>query len=519
MGDPEGRGLGTPAATGNGLAVRPEPPGVWGRSGYDDGSPLDKWDHRRGPGSTRVRRPGSPCRNARGAIQDVVEDRLERVTRGAGRSPARRSAAASTAARSRAIRANGSASPDSSRTGTGDRRPMADPGVGALGRSGRVERVAEQHEAGIRRVGLGGRQARDASAIGVAADGHVRRRRDDQVERRDGVLRLALGQVDGARRPRPGPAARSRTAPCWRPSRSLRGQGRQRTLTPQAYPCGGPSGCRRVVRSGHGRRTGRTEILASQSVRGTMPIHQRHRKRAAPDREPGGAVAPALALLVLARPRRRDVAPSRPGRDTRAEPSADPPRRRYPRRRLPRCRLADRGGPDRPRRHRDVLRSRLRPRRRDVAVRRAGPGDRRPGRHHDPRALLPGRGPRPDRSGDPDPRPRAVQVGGIRVEAAGPVRSSRRLVDRRDRRPPSRPTRGCACSRRPAHRRLAAASWTRSTDRHALRRHRRRPTSRSVARRPIRGSSSGRNRPTTTAIAARSGCSSNRPAGSPSSTT
>ena len=101
-----------------------------------------------------------------------------------------------TAARSRSILANGSDSPDSSRTGQRDVRPVRDPRVGPLGRPGRMERIAEQHEAGVRRVRLGGGQARDAAAERVATDGDVGASRDDQVEGGQGLLGPALGQVD-----------------------------------------------------------------------------------------------------------------------------------------------------------------------------------------------------------------------------------------------------------------------------------------------------------------------------------
>ena len=45
--------------------------------------------------------------------------------------------------------------------------------VGPLGRAGRMQRIAEQDERGVRRTGLGGGQARDATAVRVAADGDV----------------------------------------------------------------------------------------------------------------------------------------------------------------------------------------------------------------------------------------------------------------------------------------------------------------------------------------------------------
>ena len=76
---------------------------------------------------------------------------------------------------------------------------MGDPGVRPLGRAGRMERVAEQDEPGVRGVGLGRGEARHATAERMAADGHVRAVGHDEVEGRQGVLGLALGQVDGRR--------------------------------------------------------------------------------------------------------------------------------------------------------------------------------------------------------------------------------------------------------------------------------------------------------------------------------
>ena len=79
MGDPEGRGLGTPAATGNGLAERPLPPDVWGRSGYDGGLGVDKWDDRTTSPAAASSGGGQPLEERRRPIERVIEHRLERV--------------------------------------------------------------------------------------------------------------------------------------------------------------------------------------------------------------------------------------------------------------------------------------------------------------------------------------------------------------------------------------------------------------------------------------------------------
>ena len=60
-----------------------------------------------------------------------------------------------------------------------------------------MERVAEQDEGGIRRCGLGRREAGHPPAVRVAADGDIGIGQDHQVERRYGILGLAFGQVDG----------------------------------------------------------------------------------------------------------------------------------------------------------------------------------------------------------------------------------------------------------------------------------------------------------------------------------
>ena len=101
--------------------------------------------------------------------------------------------------RSRSIRANGSDSPDSSRTGQRMAGQWAIRASVRSGRAGRVERVAEAHQREIGRRRLGRGQAGHPSAEGVAADRDVGLRRDHEVEGRQRVLGLALGQVDGRR--------------------------------------------------------------------------------------------------------------------------------------------------------------------------------------------------------------------------------------------------------------------------------------------------------------------------------
>ena len=151
--------------------------------------------------------------------------------------------------------------------------------------------------------------------------------------------------------------------------------------------------------------------------------------------------------------------------------------------------------PTDPARHdRDVLRARLRPRRRDVAVRRPRPGPRRPGRGGDPRPLLPGHDARLDRR-----RPRRS---GSACCPTGRRRRPRRCsiygrlaaVDDRRHRGDVPGRRGPAADpdddrrRRPARDDLAAAGHRRER-RGAARRRRSRPASSSAARRPAACSS------------------------------
>ena len=89
-----------------------------------------------------------------------------------------------------------------------DVRPVGDPGLGPLGRAGRMERVAEQHERGVGRVRFRGGEAGDATPVRVAADRHVRGRRDHEMEGGQRILGLALGEIDGRRRSRHVLAAR-----------------------------------------------------------------------------------------------------------------------------------------------------------------------------------------------------------------------------------------------------------------------------------------------------------------------
>ena len=91
---------------------------------------------------------------------------------------------------------------------------MGDPGLGPVRLTGWMQRVAEQDEGRVRGVRLGRGEARDATAVRVAADDGRGFGGHDGVERRDGVLGAALGQVDGDRldTPRPQPVHERRHA-------------------------------------------------------------------------------------------------------------------------------------------------------------------------------------------------------------------------------------------------------------------------------------------------------------------
>ena len=235
-----------------------------------------------------------------------------------------------------------------------DRRPVGDPGLGPLGRAGRVERVAEQDERRVRGVRFRGGQAGHPAAVRVPADDHVRRRRARPGGR-------------PARRPRPCAwAGRS-------PSRST-----PRAASPLTNGAMLAAVPRRPV----------PQIAAE--------IHHRQRSRGGPvdgtPRGPTGSWPSTDAPAILAPPRTRDPcrrssigAPSARARRSPTRRSARravrvggaQPAHRQPTRRPRRRRRADR--PDASSAtERHVPRPRLRARRRDVAVRRARPRARRP---------------------------------------------------------------------------------------------------------------------------------------------
>ena len=171
-----------------------------------------------------------------------------------------------------------------------------------------------------------------------------------------------------------------------------------------------------MVPSGHGRAAVRAAIL------GVLPSLEETHCR--PPRPVTPAAARHRASIAIAV--RRCACSSR---CRAASPACRGPRSartRRPRRRRRPPRRPDR--PDGPRRDRHVLRPRLRSRRRDVAVRRARPCARRPGRGDDPGPLLPGRDARDDRDDPADPRPRPVDAGPRRRQP--PLR----IYGRRDRR-------------------------------------------------------------------------------------
>ena len=163
---------------------------------------------------------------------------------------------------------------------------------------------------------------------------------------------------------------------------------------------------------------------------------------------------------------------------------------------------------------RDVLRSRLRARRRDVAIRRARSRAGRPGRGDDPRPLLPGHDPRIDRADDADPGPACCPAG--RATPAEPLLVYGRLaawtIDGIARSFPAdaalrlipTTTSTATGSERPGGCVIAAPTAASCTTRRS------RPASSSAARRPTAGSSSGRSRARTTATAASCGSSPRR---------
>ena len=157
-----------------------------------------------------------------------------------------------------------------------------------------------------------------------------------------------------------------------------------------------------------------------------------------------------------------------------------------------------------------VLRSRLRPRRRDVAVRRARSGAGRPGRRDDPRPLLPGHDARHDRpeAPDPDPRPPGVQADRRRSRSGSTAAAGSWTIDGIAATfPTRRPAPGDEDARPGSGSSSAMPAGALLLDQ-ALDGQRPRP---GRSARPGRGSRSGRSPARSTAIAASSGCARRSP--------
>ena len=112
---------------------------------------------------------GHPAKERRGPIECVVEDRSERVTEARiGHQLGVRQVADSgpqqvdPGERIRLARQQQDRAVDG--------RPVGDPGGGPLRGSGRMERVAEQDERGIRGTGFGRGEAGDPAAVLVTTD-------------------------------------------------------------------------------------------------------------------------------------------------------------------------------------------------------------------------------------------------------------------------------------------------------------------------------------------------------------
>ena len=194
-------------------------------------------------------------------------------------------------------------------------------------------------------------------------------------------------------------------------------------------------GRRGVHRSWPGRvMAGRSAGAASSSSPHKRDPCRPPRARAAPRRDrPTIVIGVVVTLLVVLLgslggghdgPR---CGPERSAAELRSDAVADPDADSDP---PPADAHADPAGSDGPRLDRHLLRSRLRPRRRDVAVRRARACPRRPGRDDDPRPLLPRHDARLDPDHDPDPRPRPVSLARETERPAGRRRPSRPVDDR-----------------------------------------------------------------------------------------
>jgi hypothetical protein len=133
----------------------------------------------------------------RGQIERLVEDGPERVTEARIRHELRVREPADGSAEEvdpgERVRLAGQ-----EEDGTRDRRPVGDARL-AVGRTGAVERVAEEDEAGVACPGFGSGEARDPTAERVAPDGDVRAVRDLPMERRERRLGPAPGELEGRR--------------------------------------------------------------------------------------------------------------------------------------------------------------------------------------------------------------------------------------------------------------------------------------------------------------------------------
>ena len=147
----------------------------------------------------------------------------------AGTSRARRRGGADAAARRSSIRANGSASPESSSTGQRIAGQCAVRSSACSGSTGWMERVAEQDERRVVGVGLARRRG---SRRGRRTTGRRRRSGD----RPRPAPRGRRGRSSETRAPRPRPSSRAGRSPARR-RRGRRGRGRGR---PCSRPCRWP---------------------------------------------------------------------------------------------------------------------------------------------------------------------------------------------------------------------------------------------------------------------------------------
>ncbi len=210
---------------------------------------------------------------------------------------------------------------------------MGDPGVGPLGRSGRMERVAEQDEPGVRGVGLGGGEARHATTEGVATDGDVRLGSGPRGGRQAGRPRPCAWAGRWPWRPRRAPADRRRTGPCWPPCRSRRVPGS--TRMPMPYRVAGTARPGYIGHGPVGSWPGRRPTRPSSGLpapEGPMPltVHDAAAPRLTDRRSPSrssSAARRARSGASVAGPRdgaRRGPAARRPS--PTAEPDSDCPR-------------------------------------------------------------------------------------------------------------------------------------------------------------------------------------------------